>query len=66
MVRGIASWRQADLTRAIRAARAAGVDVARVEIDPATGKITIIMHRGDGKEPVTDLDTWMASHARSS
>jgi hypothetical protein len=36
-----AKFRQVDVTRAIRAAKASGLDVARVEID-AEGKITIV------------------------
>lgn len=36
-----ATFRQADLTRAMRAARAAGYEEAKVEIDPATGKIVV-------------------------
>jgi len=55
--------RQADITRALRAARAAGLDIARVEIDPVSGKITIIAKDAGGAEQKTDLDKWMAEHA---
>ena len=34
-------FRQRDVTRAITAAKLAGMDVASCEIDPATGKIEI-------------------------
>src|SRR5262245_47000129 len=41
MARGPASFKQQDLTRALRAAKAAGIDVQRFEIDK-TGKIVVI------------------------
>jgi len=41
MARTPSTFRQADLTKAVRAVRAAGVHIARVEIDK-TGKIVII------------------------
>jgi hypothetical protein len=42
-----APFRQADLSRALKAAQAAGVAVGRVEIEP-TGKIVMVF----GKAPV--------------
>jgi hypothetical protein len=41
MARAPCTFRQQDVTRAVKAVAAAGVDIARVEIDKA-GKITII------------------------
>jgi hypothetical protein len=41
MTRRTSTFRQADVTRAVKAVVAAGVDIARVEIDRA-GNITII------------------------
>jgi hypothetical protein len=46
MQRAPSTFRQQDVTRAIRAAAAAGVHIARVEIDKA-GKIVIITANGD-------------------
>jgi hypothetical protein len=55
MARAPAIFRQQDVTRAFRAARAAGVKVARVEIDP-NGRIVIVttdeleLERREGNE----------------
>jgi hypothetical protein len=56
-------FRQADLRRALRAAKAEGVAIERIEIEPITGKITIVA--GEAEAPTTPLDTWMATRARA-
>jgi hypothetical protein len=45
VARGPLTFRQNDLVRALKGARAAGLDVARVEIDKA-GKIVIVTEQG--------------------
>jgi hypothetical protein len=55
MARVPSTFRQQDVTRAVRAVTAAGVHIARVEIDK-TGKIVIITanatdHPGETREP---------------
>ncbi len=64
MARAPSTFRQRDVTKAIKAAVAAGVDVARVEID-TTGKIVIVTGKNTGlaENSVSPLDTWMAKHA---
>jgi hypothetical protein len=61
MSRGPVRFRQRDMSAAIKAARAAGCEVARIEVDK-TGKITITTVAGTAKEPTTDLDKWLARH----
>jgi hypothetical protein len=46
MTRRPSTFRQQDVTRAVKAVSAAGVHIARVEIDKA-GKIVIITANGD-------------------
>jgi hypothetical protein len=58
MARG-PTFRQQDLTRALKAARAAGVDIARFEIE--NGKIVVVTGKPERKQ-ATDLDNWMAMH----
>jgi hypothetical protein len=47
------AFRQIDVTKAIKAARAAGVEVARVEIEP-DGKMVVILVDDNNKAPGDD------------
>ena len=62
-----ASFRQHEVTRAVKAARAAGLNIAKVEIDLATGKVAILTQSDlPGGEDRTDLDRWITGHARKA
>jgi hypothetical protein len=55
-------FRQQELTRALRAARAAGLEVSGYEIDPDSGKITI--NTGTAVAAREDpFEKWKARHA---
>ena len=56
MTRALSTFRQRDVTKAVKAVAAAGVDIARVEIDKA-GKIIII---AAGSEPARNANEWDA------
>ena len=51
MPRAPTTFRQRDVVAALKAARAAGCIVNRVEIDPITGKITILIGAPGEKRP---------------
>ena len=59
MARGPLPITQADVTRALRGAVAAGIDIARVEIDPRNGHIVILTSRDSGPL-VAPYDVWKA------
>jgi hypothetical protein len=51
--------RQIQITRAVKAAQAAGLTVTRVEID-RDGKIVVVSGKGEQQETLTPLDAWRA------
>lgn len=55
-------FRQSDLTRALKAAITAGLEVAVVEIDPS-GKIVIMTGAKELASSASALDKWMAKDA---
>jgi len=65
MGRGPCTFRPSDVTRAVKAVVAAGVEVARVEVDKA-GKIVIIAGKGGPEVLANDLDAWINKHARAA
>ena len=48
-MRSHARFKQSDVTRSLRAARAAGLDVSGYEVDPVTGRIIITTGSNGGK-----------------
>jgi hypothetical protein len=56
--RSPANFRQQDVTRAIAAAKRAGLDVVRVEVDPKTARISLIVKDGEaGEKAINPFDT---------
>jgi hypothetical protein len=65
MARRPAAFRQADLTRALRAAAAAKLDIATIEIEPG-GKIVMTTARPAANVNDKPADKWLQSRARAS
>ena len=65
MSRTPATFKQTDLVRAVKGARAAGLTVSRTEIRP-DGSI-VLVHESDGQEAesVDELETWRRSNERA-
>ena len=60
MSRRLSAFRQHDLTRALRSARAAGLQISAYEIDPSTGKIIVTTnHRIVEANGPSDLQKWL-------
>ncbi len=58
MSRGTQRFRQRDLTRAVKAVVAAGVDVLRVEVDKA-GRIIVVTSKPDeNRTPEGEANEW--------
>jgi hypothetical protein len=56
--RAPSNFRQQDVARAIRAAKSAGLDLVRVEVDPKTAKIVLIVKGDDEIETkINPFDT---------
>jgi hypothetical protein len=66
MARAPGTFKQCDITRAVKGAIAAGLDIARIEIDQ-TGKIVIQLANSGAKEQAApnDLDRELAEFERS-
>lgn len=65
MPRVHASFRQADIKRAVSGAEAAGMEVTRVEVDLNTGRITLLA-RNANPEPINELDSWLSRNHGAS
>jgi hypothetical protein len=56
--RGLSKFKRTDLTKAAKATLAAGLPVRGIDVDPATGKITVLV--GQTAEATgNDLDNWL-------
>jgi hypothetical protein len=54
--------RQRDITKALKAAVAAGLHVAGFKLDIHTGKIEVVTGKPEAQDS-NSLDTWIAKHA---
>jgi hypothetical protein len=58
MARSASAFRQSDVTKALKAARAAGFEAPEVEIDVAAGKITVKPGRNEAAAEQKGPNEW--------
>jgi hypothetical protein len=56
--RAPSNFRQQDVARAIKAAKGSGLDIVRVEIDPKTSKITLVVKKDKDDDISTPVNEW--------
>ena len=65
MRRAPATFRQRDVTKALKAAVAAGLRVTGFKVDVHSGKIEVETDKPEAQAS-SPLDTWMKKHARET
>jgi hypothetical protein len=58
-------FKHRDIVRAVKAARAAGIDASQVKVDPHTGEITVGPAPGadgTGVRDDVDVEQWLSKH----
>jgi hypothetical protein len=58
MTRRPSTFRQQDLTKALRAAASAGLHVAGYKIDPQTGKIEVVTGKPEAQDSSSVTSPW--------
>lgn len=58
MSRAPSNFRQSDVTKAINAAKASGLPIARIEVEPKTAKITVIIGEPQDNVPTPEPNPW--------
>ena len=53
--RAPSNFRQQDVARAVRAVKGSGLDIARVEVDPKTSKIVLVV-KGDDTDTKIEVN----------
>jgi hypothetical protein len=59
-------FHERELARALRAAQKSGIPFDRIEVDPASGKLSVIVSKpGDGDKAKTgnEVEDWITKHA---
>jgi hypothetical protein len=54
--RAPSTFRQTDVARTIAAAQGRGLDIVRVEVEPKTAKITLVVRGDDNTESKSDVN----------
>jgi len=65
MSRRAATFRQADVTKAVKAVAAAGVEIQRIEV-ARDGKIVIVTGKAEPAAPQDELDRWLSERGNDA
>jgi hypothetical protein len=61
MSRSPSNFRQQDVSRAIKAAKTAGLELVRVEVDPKTSRIVLVVKDGETETKINPFDNASAA-----
>jgi hypothetical protein len=61
MSRSPSNFRQQDISRAIKAAKTAGLELVRIEIDPKTSRIVLVIKDGESETKINPFDNASAA-----
>jgi hypothetical protein len=62
--RGPNRFRERELSRTIRGIRKGGEQPGRVEIDPATGKISVILTKPGEAKDASEVESWLSKQGK--
>ena len=65
MVNQVHKYKDRDIRRVVKAARAAGIAIARLEVNPSSGLISVVAEPAGDEQGAdsNEVETWISKHA---